>query len=96
VVLILLITAAIASSTSAQTNALLQQRFESMQERITRLDKVPEELSAIRVEINALQVGQKEQSDSIRYVILSMIGVAAAKFMEVVFGIRLSKKGGEE
>ena len=95
-VLILLITAAIASSTSAQTNALLQQRFESMQERITRLDKVPEELSAIRVEINALQVGQKEQSDSIRYVILSMIGVAAAKFMEVVFGIRLSKKGGEE
>jgi len=91
-VLVLLTVAAVPSFTSAQSNAVIQQRFEIMQGEITKLDRVPEDIAIIKVQVQSLQAGMKEQSDSIRYVILSMVAVAAAKFLEVVFGIKVTKR----
>lgn len=90
-VLALMTAAVVPSFISAQSGLALQQRYEVMQGQLQDLKKVPEDIAIIKLEIASLQSGQKEQSDSIRNVILGLIGAAALKTLEVVFGVRRRK-----
>ncbi len=76
---------------AANFDAGLQEKVNGMEGSLRRLDKIPEEVAAMRVEVAALQTGQKEQSDMMRYIVLAILGTIGVKFLDV-FGVRLIRE----
>lgn len=68
----------------------LSQKVEDLQSRLDRLNRVPEDVAEIRVEIINLKAGQKEAADKMWWLIAALITAAGAKFLEA-FGVKIVK-----
>lgn len=68
-------------------------RMEDMSHRLDRLDRVPEDLATIRVELIALQTWQKETSDQITKVVWGLLALLGVKTAEA-FGVKISARRG--